>query len=301
MISSRIFFSFPSVDAVRRLGWNADSALAAVLWAIALLASVIVGVVILVLVMAAAPALSEIGFLRFLSDPSWHPKHGQFNLAPMIAGTFLVAGGALLLATVLGILSAIFCCFYAPPAVAAVYARTVELLAGLPSVLLGFWGLTVLVPIIAAWRPPGASMLAAIIILTLMVLPTISLVAATSLRAVPKTLLIGAEALAFSKWSTIVKVAVPAAKRGLVSSIVLGAGRALGETMAVLMVSGNIVQVPQSIFEPVRTLAANIVLEIPYAEEIHRSSLFVSGLFLTAIVILMLILAEWLGPETSHE
>ena len=301
MISSRTSFSFPSVDAVRRLGWNADSALATVLWAIALLASVIVAVIILVLVMAAAPALYEIGPWRFLSDPSWHPKHGLFNLAPMIAGTFLVAGGGLLLATVLGILSAIFCCFYASPMVAAVYGRTVELLAGIPSVLLGFWGLTVLVPIIAAWRPPGASMLAAILILALMVLPTISLVAATSLRAVPKTLLIGAEALAFSKWSTIVKVAVPAAKRGLVSSIVLGAGRALGETMAVVMVSGNIVQVPESIFEPVRTLAANIVLEIPYAEEIHRSSLFVSGLFLAAIVILMLCLAEWLGPETSHE
>jgi phosphate transport system permease protein len=262
---------------------------------------VIVGVVVLVVLASAAPALYEIGPWRFVTDPSWHPAHGGFNLLPMIAGTFLVAGGALLLGTVFGILSAIFCCFYAPPAIAVVYGRTVELLAGVPSVLLGFWGLTVLVPLIAAWRPPGASLTAAVAILALMVLPTISLVAGASLRAVPPSLLVGAQALAFSKWSTIVKVAIPAARRGLVSSVVLGAGRALGETMAVLMVAGNIVQVPDSIFAPVRTLAANIALEIPYAEGLHRSSLFVSGLFLTAIVIVMLCLAEWLGSETSHE
>ena len=207
----------------------------------------------------------------------------------------------LLLATAFGILSAIFCCFYAHPAVAAAYRRTLELLSGIPSVVLGFWGLTVLVPFISAWRPPGASTLAAILVLALMVLPTVAMVATASLRTVPQSLLAAAEALAFSKWSTIVKVAVPAARRGLISSIVLGAGRALGETMAVLMVSGNIVQIPESVFAPVRTLAANVALEIAYAEGVHRSSLFVSGLFLTAIVILMLCLAEWLGPETVHE
>jgi phosphate transport system permease protein len=143
--------------------------------------------------------------------------------------------------------------------------------------------------------------LAAVLVLALMVVPTISLVGLTSLRAVPKSLLVGADALAFSKWSTIVKVAIPAAKRGLVSSVILGAGRALGETMAVLMVSGNIVQVPASVFAPVRTLAANIALEIPYAEGLHRSALFVSGLFLTVIVIAMLCFAEWLGTETTDE
>ncbi len=284
-----------------RAEWRSDDIFALILWAIGLMASLIVAVVVLVVVVSAVPALHEVRASRFVIDPSWHPAHGQFNLAPMIVGTFLVAGGALILATVFGFLSAIFCCFYAPPAIALVYNRMVELLAGIPSVLLGFWGLTVLVPIIASLKPPGASALAAILVLALMVLPTISLVASSSLRAVPKTLFMAAEALAFSKWSVIVKVAMPAAKRGLVTSVVLGAGRALGETMAVLMVAGNVVNIPASVFEPVRTLAANIVLEIPYAEGLHRSALFVSGLFLTAIVIAMLCFTEWFGGETAYE
>jgi phosphate transport system permease protein len=289
------------VEVSRPAEWRGDDVFLCVLWTIGLVASLIVGIVAVVVVMSAAPALHEIAPWRFVTDPSWHPAHGRFNLLPMIVGTFFVAGGALILATVFGLSAAIFCCFYAHRTLAAIYSRTVELLAGIPSVLLGFWGLTVLVPIIASLQPPGASALAAILILTLMVVPTISLVAMTSLNAVPKSLLVGAEALAFSKWSTVVKVAIPAAKRGLVSSIILGAGRALGETMAVLMVSGNIVQIPDSVFAPIRTLAANIALEIPYAEGLHRSALFVSGLFLTAIVIAMLCFADWLDTETTHE
>jgi phosphate transport system permease protein len=298
MISSRIFSSSLSIESYRR---NTDALFSGLLWAVALLASLIVGVVVLVITVESVPALREVGIWRFLSDPSWHPANDRFNLVPMIAGTFLVAGGGLALSTVLGLLSAVFCCFYAPPWLAALYARTVELLAGIPSVVLGFWGLTVLVPLIASVKPPGASALAAILVLGLMVLPTISLIATVSLRAVPQALLIGAEALGLSKWSTITSVAVPAARRGIISSVVLGAGRALGETMAVLMVAGNIVQLPGSIFEPVRTLAANIVLEIPYAEHLHRSSLFVTGLFLTAIILVTLCVAEWLGPEPSHD
>jgi len=301
MISSKTWPMSLYIEALRRARLGADEVFVCVLWTIGLVASLIVGIIVAVVVVSAAPALHEIAPWRFVTDASWHPAHGRFNLLPMIVGTFFVAGGALLLATAFGLAAAIFCCFYAHRTLAAVYSRTVELLAGIPSVLLGFWGLTVLVPIIARLQPPGASTLAAILILALMVVPTISLVGITSLHAVPQSLLVGADALAFSKWSTIVKVAIPAAKRGLVSSVILGAGRALGETMAVLMVSGNIVQVPASVFAPVRTLAANIALEIPYAEGLHRSALFVSGLFLTAIVIAMLCCAEWLGSDTMHE
>ena len=284
-----------------RAEWRPDDIFAVILWAIGLMARLIVAVVILVVVVSAVPALHEVRPWRFVTDQSWHPAHGQFNLAPMIVGTFLVAGGALILATIAGFLSAIFCCFYAPPAIALVHNRMVEVLAGIPSVLLGLWGLTILVPITASLKPPGTSVLAAVLVLALMVLPTVSLVASASLRAVPKNLFMAAEALAFSKWSGIVKVAMPAAKRGLVTSVVLAAGRALGETMAVLMVAGNVVHVPGSMFDPVRTLAANIVLEIPYAEGLHRSALFVSGLFLTAIVIAMVCFTEWFGSETAYE
>jgi phosphate transport system permease protein len=271
------------------------------LWGSALTATVIVCAIVAVILGEAAPALREIGLLRFVTDPGWHPAHGSFNLAPMIFATLLVAGGAVLQGAVIGLLSAIFCCFYAPSWVAGLYVRAMELTAGIPSVVLGLWGLTVLVPLVASLRSPGASALCAILVLTLMILPTITLLAIVSLRAVPANLLLGAQALGLARWSTITKVVVPAARRGLISSVLLGAARALGETMAVLMVAGNIVQVPASLFEPVRTLAANIVLEIPYAEGLHRSALFVSGLFLVMIIFAMLCVAEWFSPEIAVE
>lgn len=299
MTSSTTYFSSQLVDS--RAGPDADQVLSGLLWAVALIASSIVGIVVITLVVEALPALREIGWWRFVSDPSWHPAHDRFNLTPMIAGTFLVAGGGVGLGSVLGFFSAVFCAFYSPPWLSGLYARIIELLAGIPSVVLGLWGLTVLVPLVASVQPPGASAMTATMILGLMIMPTISLVATVSLRGVPKQLLVGAEALGFSRWSVIAKVAVPAARRGLISSVVLGTGRALGETMAVLMVSGNIVQVPDSVFAPVRTLAANIALEIPYAEDLHRSALFVSGLFLVGIILSILCLAEWLGPEPSHD
>jgi phosphate transport system permease protein len=280
---------------------SVDDLVRRLLWGTGLAASFIVCAVIVVVSSAAAPAIGSVGLVRFLTDPSWHPAHDNFNITPMIVGSFLVAGGAVLVGTVVGIASAVFCCFYAPPWAAATYVRFMELTAGIPSVVLGLWGLTVMVPLIAAVRSPGASTLAAILILTLMVLPTITLLAIVSLRTVPHALLLGAQALGLSRWSMITKMAIPSARRGMVSGVVLGAARALGETMAVLMVAGNIVQVPSSLFDPVRTLAANIVLEIPYAEGIHRSSLFVSGLFLILIIFTMLFIAECYAPETTVE
>lgn len=292
---------FPSVVDVPRRHGVIDVRLRRTLWGVAGLASSIIAVVVAVVATEALPALRGVEPLRFLSDPSWHPTNQRYNLAPMIAGTFLVAGGAVALGTLFGFLSAIFCCFYAPPRLAGLYRGVMELLAGIPSVILGLWGLTTLVPIIAAIKAPGFSVLSATLVLGLMIVPTIGLVAIASLQSVPRSLILGAEALGLPKWLTVVRIAFPAARSGLIASVVLGIGRALGETMAVMMVGGNIVQVPESLFAPVRTLAANIALEIPYAEGLHRSSLFVSGLFLTLVILVVLCIAEWLGPEPIHD
>ncbi|HIE65542.1 MAG TPA: phosphate ABC transporter permease subunit PstC [Nitrospiria bacterium] len=253
--------------------------------------------IIVFLFLEALPALKEIGPLRFFNDPSWHPNDGTFDLTPMLMGTLLTTLGALALATPLGILSAVFIHYYAPPALGQVYRKLIGLLAGIPSVVYGFWALVVLVPIIGRIHPPGPSLSAGILILALMILPTIALLADASLTAVPSQILQGAAALGLSRWSIITGVALPAARAGLTTSIILATGRAIGETMALLMVSGNVVQVPKSLFDPIRTLTANIALEMAYAMGNHRSALFVSGLVLMAIIATLVFFSEGLTRD----
>ena len=250
--------------------------------------------ILLFLVVESWPALRHISPERFLTDPSWNPGEDMYNLAPMVSGTLFAAGGALLLATPLGIFSALFITYYASPRSAVIYHRLIELLAGIPSVVYGFWGLTTLVPLINQLHPPGASLLAGILILTLMVLPTIALTAHAALLAIPAETLRGAAALGMSRWGMIRGVALSTAKTGIVAGIMLAAGRAIGETMAVLMVAGNVVQHATSLFDPVRTLTANIALEMAYAMNDHRAALFVSGLTLLFLVMTLSGIARWL-------
>ncbi len=263
------------------------------------------GVLLLVcafLVKESWPALERVGFLRFFTDNGWRPSgpQGQFNLLPMLWGTLIAMAGSVLIATPLGILSAIFCQYYAPPPVARVYRRLIELLAGIPSVVYGLWGLVVLVPLIRELHPPGPSLLAGILILTLMILPTIALMADAALANVPAHYLRSAAALGLSRWSTTVRVVLPAAKSGLFTGVILETGRAIGETMAILMVCGNIVQTPQSLFDPIRTLTANIALEMAYALGDHRSALFVSGLVLLVMIIALALAAEMLNRQGEN-
>ncbi len=265
------------------------------LWAlrgVASIAGTVVLFIIAFLFLEALPALKEIGPFRFFNDASWHPTDGDFNLAPMLLGTLLATLGALALATPLGILSAVFIHYYASPTLGRVYRRLIGLLAGIPSVVYGFWALVVLVPIIGRIHPPGPSLCAGVLILALMILPTIALLADASLTRVPPQTLQGAAALGLSRWSIITGIALPAAKAGLATSIILATGRALGETMALLMVSGNVVQIPLTLFDPIRTLTANIALEMAYAMGNHRSALFVSGLVLMAIIAALVLFSE---------
>ncbi|MDF0673980.1 MAG: phosphate ABC transporter permease subunit PstC [Nitrospira sp.] len=275
--------------------WSADELLCWSLRGIATIAGTIVMLIVVFLIAEALPVLHHVGLLRFFTDPSWHPAEGLYNLTPMLWGTLFAMTGSVLIATPLGILSAVFCHYYAPPALARPYRRLIELLAGIPSVVYGFWGLVVLVPLIAEIQPPGPSLLAGILILTIMILPTIALVADASLVNVPQQYLQGAAALGLPRWATIRGIVFPAAKSGLFTGVILETGRAIGETMAILMVCGNVVQIPSSIFDPIRTLTANIALEMAYALGDHRAALFASGLVLMAMIVALVIVAEWIS------
>jgi phosphate transport system permease protein len=269
-----------------------------ILWLLRIASGIAAGMVLLILFFLLAeslPLLREVPSSRFVTDTSWQPSEGAYNLAPMLSGTLYAAGGALFLATPLGIASALFVAYYAPPPAAGIYRRLIELLAGIPSVVYGFWALTTLVPLINELHPPGASLLAGILVLTLMILPTVALTAHAALLAVPDEYLRSAAALGMSRWSIIRGVVLPAARMGVTAGIILAAGRAIGETMAVLMVTGNVVQLASTVYDPIRTLAANIALEMPYALGDHRAALFVSGLALMLLVIALWSAAARIG------
>ena len=274
---------------------QADTWLQSILVLAAATAVGILLLIVLFLIRESWPALQHVGAFRFISDAGWHPLEGAFNLAPMLVATFAASVGAILVAGPLGVASAVFGHFYAPAVVAVVFRRMVALLAGIPSVVFGLWGLTVLVPRIAEWQPPGASLLAGILILAFMILPTVALTADAALKTVPENYLRGANALGLSRAGIILNVAIPAAHSGIVGGILLATARALGETMAVLMVAGNVVQVPTSLFDPVRVLTANIALEMAYATGDHRAALFVSGLALMLLVVGLAAMAGKLG------
>ncbi len=275
--------------------WSTDRLLLWLLRGTATLAGAIVLLIVGFLVLEALPVLRHVGIGRFLTDPSWHPAEGLYNLTPMLWGTLFAMVGSVLIATPLGILSAVFCHYYAPLAVMRPYRKLIELLAGIPSVVYGFWGLVVLVPLIGSIHPPGPSLLAGIIILAMMILPTIALMADASFAHVPPQYVRGAAALGLSRWATIRGVVFPAAQSGLFTGVILETGRAIGETMAILMVCGNVVQTPHRLFDPMRTLTANIALEMAYAFGDHRAALFVSGLVLMGLIVALVAAADWIS------
>lgn len=245
------------------------------------------------------PALWKIGVVRFLSDAAWYPTDDAFGLAPMLASSFALAAGALTIAAPIGVAAAIFRLYYAPEWLKTPYRWIVLLLAGTPSVVLGLWGLVVLVPLIASWEPPGASLIAGVLVLALMVVPTVVIMSEAAIESVPRTYWAGADALGLGREATLLHVVLPAAREGLAAGVLLAGVRALGETMAVLMVTGNVVQMPNGLFAPVRALTSNIALEMAYATGDHRASLFVSGLALTVLV-LLLSLAAGAGKKSRH-
>lgn len=241
------------------------------------------------------PAIKEIGVFKFLLGTSWKPANNLYGILPMIVGSLYVTAGALIIGVPIGILTAVFMARFAPRSIYAPLKAAVNLMAGIPSVVYGFFGLVVLVPFIReAFGGRGMSVLTASVLLGLMILPTIISVSETSIRAVPESYYEGGLALGASHERSVFFTVLPAAKSGIFAGVVLGIGRAVGETMAVMMVAGNQAVIPDSMLSGVRTLTTNIVLEMGYSTDLHREALIGTAVVLFVfILIINLSLSLW--------
>lgn len=228
-------------------------------------------------------------FIEFLTGTDWVPSENKFGVLPMIIASLYATIGALVIGVPIGLFTAIFLAEIAPRPVAKVISPAVQLLAGIPSVLYGVFGLAVIVPFLQEnfGLPKGQSLLAVILVLAIMMLPTIVTVAETAIRAVPDSYREGSLALGASKIGTIFKVVVPAAKSGIMTAVVLGMGRAIGETMAVILVAGNSLLIPVSLTDSIRPLTTNIALEMGYASGIHQEMLFATGIVLFSFILIL--------------
>ncbi len=235
----------------------------------------------------ALPALRQVGPLDFLFGTVWRPGEGRFGILAMVAGSLSVTLGAVILAVPLGIACAVLLAEVAPSRAREVLRPMVELLVGIPSVVYGLIGLVLIVPVVRQIGGPGLSVAAGIIVLAAMILPTVTTISEDSIRAVPRGYREGALALGATHWQTIWRVLLPAARSGIAASIVLAIGRALGEAMAMIMVIGNAIQVPGSLLDPARTLTGGIAVEVNYAEGVHRSALFATGVVLFFMIVII--------------
>lgn len=233
------------------------------------------------------PALVTIGPAEFLFGLRWKPPAGLFGILPMIAGSFCVTAGALILGAPAGILAAVFLVWFSPPILRQPLKQALNLMAGIPSVVYGFFGLLVLAPLIQPFGGSGKSILTAAIILAIMIIPTIAGVTTAALQAAPETWREASLALGASHERSVFFVMLPGAASGILAAIILGMGRALGETMAVVMVAGNQAVFPSGLLSGVRTLTANIVLEMGYAADLHREALIATALVLFIFILLI--------------
>lgn len=234
------------------------------------------------------PAISEIGFDNFIFGRVWKPKQDLYGIFPMIVASFYVTAGAIIVGVPIGILTAVFMAFYCPKGLYKVIKPMINLLASVPSIVYGFFCLVVIVPVIQKiTATSGKGILTASILLGIMILPTIVNTAESSLRAVPGRYFDGALALGATKERCIFKIVIPAARSGILSGVILGIGRAIGETMAVVMIAGNQAILPESITSGVRTLTGNIVLEMGYASGLHRGALIGTAVVLFVFILII--------------
>lgn len=239
------------------------------------------------------PIIIKSGIQDFLFSSKWAPTKGHFGILSMIISSISVTVGAMVIGVPLSLACAITLAEFSPPRLMTFLKPTIELLAGIPSVVYGFLGVILLVPLIRDYLGgPGLSLLAASIILSIMILPTITSISIDAIQAVPLLYKEGALAMGATHWQTIRYVLLPAARSGVVTAIILGMARAIGETMAVIMVAGNALKIPTSILDPVRTLTSNIALEMGYSAGEHRQALFAAGIVLFVFIMALNIIAN---------
>lgn len=234
------------------------------------------------------PTIAEIGVKEFLLGSIWSPTRGKFGIFPMIVASIFVTAGAILVGIPLGVLCAVFLARYCPKKLYPPLKAAVELLAGIPSIVYGFFGLLVLVPLMQRlFGGSGKGMLTASLLLGVMILPTVISISETALRSVPESCYEGSVALGASRERSLFSVVLPAARSGILAGVILGIGRAVGETMAVVMVAGNQALLPGRLIDGVRTLTANIVLEMGYAADLHRDALIACGVVLFVFILII--------------
>ena len=234
------------------------------------------------------PAIAQIGIVDFLFGRVWLPSNEIFGIFPMIVGSIYVTAGAIIIGVPLGILCAIFLARFCPQNIYKIVKPAVSLLAGIPSIVYGFFGLVVIVPIMQdLTHTGGKGILTASILLGIMILPTVIGVSESAIRAVPNSYYEGSLALGATHERSVFFAILPAAKQGILAGVILGVGRAIGETMAVIMIAGNQAEMPESIFSGVRTLTANIVIEMGYATDLHREALLGTGVVLFVFILLI--------------
>lgn len=249
------------------------------------------------------PAMAEIGVVDFIFGTQWRPSNDIYGIFPMIVGSIYVTGGALLLGVPVALLTSVFMAKFCPKKIYPFFRSAINLMAGVPSIVYGFFGLVVIVPMILKFTNGeyGTSMLAASIILAIMVLPTIIGVTETALRSVPQSYYEGALALGATHERSVYTIVFPAAKSGIMAGIVLGIGRVIGETMAVIMVAGNQPRMPKGVLEGLRTMTANIVIEMGYAAGLHREALIATGVVLFVFILIINLSVSALNRRAGND
>lgn len=244
------------------------------------------------------PAIKEIGIFKFLFGTVWKPSNDIYGIFPMIIGSIYVTAGAIILGVPVGVLCAVFMAKFCPEKLYKIMKPAIGLLAGIPSIVYGFFGLVVVVPIIQdIFGTGGKGVLTASIILGIMILPTIISVSEDAVRSVPESYYEGALALGDTHEQAVFRAMVPAAKSGILAGVILGVGRAIGETMAVIIIAGNQTVIPKSILSGVRTMTSNIVMEMGYATGLHRQALIGTGVVLFVFILIINMLFSVMKKE----